>query len=128
MTKRITARIRGEESGFTLLELLIVLAIIGILMLIAIPAFMGFRDRAASLAVKGNLRNGITSAETYALDNGSYTGMTLPLLIGINPGIDAGLTVVSATATTYCLADTASGKTMSVIGPSQTYFTGATCS
>jgi hypothetical protein len=39
------------------------------------------------------------------------------LLVGIDSGISDSLTVASATATTYCLTDTVSGKTWSVAGP-----------
>jgi type IV pilus assembly protein PilA len=44
--ERLGARMRGEESGFTLVELLVVMLILGLLAAIAIPAFFNQRDKA----------------------------------------------------------------------------------
>ena len=77
MFKRIRTRLDGNtEQGFTLIELLVVIIIIGILLAIAVPSYLGFRDRAANNAMKANLRAALPSAEAYYADNGSYTGMT----------------------------------------------------
>ena len=74
LRQRINAR---DESGFTLIELLVVLIIIGVLLAIAVPAYLGFKDRAVKTQVQANVREAIPDAEAYFQDVGNYTNMTL---------------------------------------------------
>ena len=118
MLKRIRSRLDGNaEQAFTLIELLVVIIIIGILLAIAVPSYLGFRDRAADNAVKTNLRAALPSADAYYADNGAYTDMDAADLVAIDSSVSPTLTVASVTASTYCLTDTVSGKTWSVAGP-----------
>lgn len=62
-------RLRDDEDGFTLIELMVVVLIIAILLAIAIPTFLGAQDRARDRGAQSDLRNGITAAKTIATDN-----------------------------------------------------------
>ena len=60
----------NKQGGFTLIELLIVIIIIGILAAIAIPMFLGQRDKAKESAVKEGVHSIQIGVQTYAVDNG----------------------------------------------------------
>ena len=94
-----------DKKGFTLVELLIVVAIIGILALIAIPAYLGQQKRAAMTEASTNLQNLRLLEEQFFADNGCYymSGSTCQdklldglsaiqgFLPGFKPGSDSGL-------------------------------------
>ena len=117
MSKRIHNALGGPERGFTVIELLVVLILIGVLLAIAVPSYFGFRDRAANNEAKANLRAALPSAEAYYADKGTYVGMETADLTALDSGISPTLEVASVGASTYCLTDTVSGKTWSVAGP-----------
>jgi len=62
----------GTESGFTLIELMVVLLIMAILLAIAIPTFLGVKGGAQDRAAQSNLTNGLLSAKALYSSNGSY--------------------------------------------------------
>lgn len=63
---------QSKSSAFTLIELLIVVAIIGILAAIAVPNFLNAQIKAKVARVQGDLRAMKTAIEMYRLDEGGY--------------------------------------------------------
>jgi type IV pilus assembly protein PilA len=62
-----------DETGFTLIELMVVVLIIAILIAIAIPTFLGARQRSNDRAAQSNLRNALVAEKTYFTGAQSYT-------------------------------------------------------
>jgi type IV pilus assembly protein PilA len=63
-----------DERGFTLIELLVVVLIIGILAAVALPTFLGQRDKGFDSDAKSNARNVQTLVESCGVENaGDYT-------------------------------------------------------
>jgi type IV pilus assembly protein PilA len=136
---RLVARRRDDEQGFTLIELMVVVLIIAILIAIAIPTFLGARQRAQDRAAQSDLRNGLTAEKTVYTDNQTYDAVAANMK-GIESSLDWGgkLTVTVANSSVgtndmVCLSEASkSGKTFSIAdiaaGPKAgTYFGKAAC-
>ena len=55
-SRLLRRRARPAQDGFTLAELVIVISVIGILLLIAVPSYLGYRERSEEAAAKADLR------------------------------------------------------------------------
>ena len=76
-----------DDSGFTLIELMVVVLVIAILLAIAVPTFLGARERSQDRAAQSSLRNALTAAKVLFVDSGDYSGVTKAALDGVEPAL-----------------------------------------
>src|SRR5256714_11715830 len=91
LQKLIARRQKGQEEGFTLIELMVVVLIIAILTAIAIPTFLGARERAQNRSAQSNVRNALTAEKTSYTDTQQYSATSATLT-----AIEPSLTYVNA--------------------------------
>jgi type IV pilus assembly protein PilA len=117
---------REGDEGFTLIELMVVVLIIAILIAIAVPTFLGAREKAQERAAQSNLRNGFSAAEFYYADQQTYELIDVAAMEAIEPSLTwvAGLApasgevgvAVSADNATVCLTTESANGSVFAIG------------
>lgn len=71
-----------SKKGFTLVEIMIVVVIIGLLAAMAVPAFQKVRETSQSKTITNNLRQLATASQQYFLENGAATTVAYNTLVG----------------------------------------------
>jgi type IV pilus assembly protein PilA len=127
MLTRIANRMnKKNEKGFTLIELMIVIAIIGILAAIAIPQFSAYRRRSYNSAAQSDLRNAATAQEAYFVDHSTYTSNVADLTgaggLSQTARVNITITAGSTNAVNYAMTayHNAGNKTYTLNGPGGT--------
>lgn len=101
-------RMRRGQKGFTLIELMIVVAIIGILAAIAIPQFASYRRRAQDSAAKSALKNLATAQENYYAEYDTYASNgSRATLVTMGWTVEPAVTVAISGASTSAWSATA---------------------
>ncbi|MCX7008795.1 MAG: prepilin-type N-terminal cleavage/methylation domain-containing protein [Kiritimatiellaeota bacterium] len=100
---------KKQKKGFTLVEIMIVVAIIALLAAIAVPSFMNARTKSQQSSCQNNLRLIDGAIQQYALDNSNALAASMAVLVGTNAYIKD--TPVCKGGGSYTLPTTLAGKT-----------------
>jgi prepilin-type N-terminal cleavage/methylation domain-containing protein len=103
--------VKKNEKGFTLIELMIVIAIIGVLAAIAIPSFLSYRRRSYNSSAHSDLKNAYTTARAFCADNptGSISGVGTLAAYGFRQSDNVAVTVSGTQGTLQIITAHGSG-------------------
>ncbi|HMA45262.1 MAG TPA: prepilin-type N-terminal cleavage/methylation domain-containing protein [Gemmatimonadales bacterium] len=103
--------IRRSDAGWTLVELIIIMAIIGLLATIVIPRFTTTRDKALVATMKSDLRNLMTMEEARKVDSGTYVTSIPPTVWSPSAGVTGPSISLTADGWTASVGHVSSPRT-----------------
>ncbi len=126
-TAAMTRKPLASEDGFTLIELVIVITIIGTLLTIMLTSYVEYQAKANSAVARANVQVLVPSIEAYYADKATYVGMTLP---GLKDAYDQSIVssvyaLSDLTETSYCTSSTVGGQSWKKSGPGTVVARGA---
>ena len=148
MTPRAPRTLRAhDESGFTLIELMVTTLIIGILVAIALPTFLGARARASERSAQSLIRTAYAAAKVSYTDGGTYATLSPAALTAVDASVNyntgpavvgevsvrdvstSTMLLVSASMTggVYCLSEDTAGMVYRGSDATDTFVTATDC-
>ena len=107
-----TQRPAASRQGFTLIEVLMVVAVIGLLVAIAIPQFIAYKARGVDTQMKSDLKNAATAMESYFAEKQAYPNTVAALVaVGFSPTGGVTVTITVTSSTTFTLTASAPSGT-----------------
>ena len=113
-----------QEAGFTLVELLVVIVVIGVLTVIAAISYLGFKDRADNTTAKSNVRTVVPAITAYYGEHSTYVGATLTTLreeydLQIDDSAASNYKISNVNDSSYCLQNHIGSSYAWTTGPNE---------
>lgn len=103
-----------EDRGFTVIEILIVMAIVGLLATLAIPRFASSKEKALLTSMKADLRNLATLEEAYSIQHMAYTTSLPATLYAASPGVTGPTISLTGDGWTAVVGHAATSQTCAI--------------